>query len=106
MKEEIIIILVTAANRHEAEQIVSALVEKKLIACGNLISPVFSIFHWQGNVCREDEVLVMLKTRRSLFANVQQHVKELHSYDTPEIIALPVIEGADDYLDWVRNETT
>jgi len=105
MKDEVIIIFVTAANQQEAEQIAQYLVEKKLIACGNIVSPIFSIFHWEGKFCKENEVLLMLKTRRTYFDIVQQQVKKLHSYDTPEIIALPVIDGSDDYLNWVRSET-
>lgn len=103
---DIILILVTAANTEEAEQITNTLVEKKLIACGNIVSPVFSIFHWEGNVSKEDEVLIMLKTQRTNFDRIQREVKSLHSYDTPEIIAIPVIDGSEEYLNWVRDETT
>ncbi|MFZ5516367.1 MAG: divalent-cation tolerance protein CutA [Candidatus Zhuqueibacterota bacterium] len=105
MNEDIIVIFVTAANQQEAELITSALVEKKLIACGSMVSPVFSIFRWQGKINHEHEVLMILKTRRSKFNEVALEIKALHSYETPEIIALPIIAGADDYVAWVNSET-
>ena len=106
MSLDVIVVFVTVANRTEAEQIGQALVEKKLIACCNIIEPVFSIFHWQSKICRENEVLLMLKSVLDRFDLITEAVKKMHSYETPEIIALPIIAGSEDYLNWVRKETS
>lgn len=106
MSQDAIVIFVTAANRTEAEQIGLALVEKKLIACCNIIEPVFSIFQWQSKICRENEVLLILKSMRDRFDLIIKEVKKMHSYETPEIIALPIIAGSEDYLSWIRKETS
>ncbi len=106
MSLDAIVVFVTAANRTEAEQIGQALVEKKLIACCNIVEPVFSIFHWQSKICRENEVLLILKSVLDRFDLITEAVKKMHSYETPEIIALPIIAGSEDYLSWVRKETS
>jgi periplasmic divalent cation tolerance protein len=106
MSQDAIVVFVTAANRTEAEQIGQALVEKKLIACCNIVEPVFSIFHWQSKICRENEVLLILKSVLDRFDLITEAVKKMHSYETPEIIALPIIVGSEDYLSWVRKETS
>lgn len=100
-----IVILVTAANRAEAELIGQSLVEKKLAACCNIVEPIFSIFHWEGKVCRENEVLLIIKSIKNRFDDIVSEVKKLHSYATPEIIALPIIAGTEDYLSWIQKET-
>lgn len=105
MDTQIVLMIVTAASIKEAEQIGQALVEKKLIACCNIISPVSSIFHWKGEICHEQEVMMLLKTVRENISTLVREIKKLHSYETPEIIALPIIAGAADYLDWVKTET-
>ena len=102
---EYILILVTCANKKEAEKISSLLLEEGLIACVNIIERVNSMFRWEGNIDNAAESLVMMKSRRSLFENIRLMVKENHSYDVPEIIAFPVIEGDEDYLNWVQRET-
>lgn len=105
MNTEIVLILVTAANKAEAEQISQFLVEKKLVACCNIITPISSIFRWKGEICKEDEVLMILKSVSKNFNSIVREVKQLHSYENPEIIALPIIAGSDDYLNWVKTET-
>ncbi len=106
MSNDFIVILVTAANRAEAEQIGQSLVEKKLAACCNIVDPIFSIFHWEGKICKENEVLLIVKSVKNRFDGISIEVKKLHSYTTPEIIALPIISGSDDYLNWIKTETT
>ncbi|MCU0644711.1 MAG: divalent-cation tolerance protein CutA [bacterium] len=106
MSQDAIVVFVTVANRTEAELIGQALVEKKLIACCNIIEPVFSIFHWQSKICRDNEVLLILKSVLDRFDLINEAVKKMHSYETPEIIALPIIAGSEDYLNWVRKETS
>ncbi len=106
MSQDFIVVLVTAANRTEAEQIGQSLVEKKLAACCNIIDSIFSIFHWEGKICEENEVLLMIKSVNTRFDEIVSEVKKLHSYKTPEIIALPIVIGSEDYLNWIIKETT
>jgi periplasmic divalent cation tolerance protein len=102
---EHIVIFITASSAEEAEKISNALVENKLVACSNIVSPIRSIFHWQGEICKEDEVLLILKSVKTKFTEIVDAVKKLHSYETPEIIALPIIDGSPEYLQWVSDET-
>jgi periplasmic divalent cation tolerance protein len=105
MTQNFIVILVTAANRAEAEQIGQSLVEKKLAACCNIVEPIFSIFHWEGKTCQANEVLLIIKSVKNRFDAIVAEVKKLHSYTTPEIIALPIVSGSGDYLNWIETET-
>ena len=100
------IVLVTAATPSEAEKIAEHLLDKRLAACCNIISDIHSLFHWQGGIGSEKEVLMILKTRVELFDTLKETVLKYHSYDTPEIIALPVIAGTQEYLDWIDKETS
>ena len=97
---EFIVVLVTSPSEEEAERLASGLVEEKLAACVNIV-PISSLFRWEGKLSKENESLLIIKTRYSLFHNLEKRVKELHSYQVPEIIALPVVAGSKDYLDWV-----
>ena len=97
-----IIVLVVAKNEREAKKISNKLLEKKLIACCNIIKGVKSFFWWQGKVDSASEVLMVLKTKRVLFQKIVKLVKKLHSYETPEIIALPIIAGDKNYLKWIN----
>ena len=106
MKREFVLILVTTANKAEAEQISQHLVEEKLIACCNIVTPISSIFHWKGKIEKEQELLMIIKSVSNNFDKIVQKVKKLHSYETPEIIALPIILGSEDYLNWIKNEIT
>jgi len=98
-------VFVTAASAEEAEKIASGLVEKKLVACVNIFPGIESLFWWEGKVCREREVFMMAKTRTSLFPQVRDEVKKLHSYKVPEIILLPIADGSADYLAWIEEVT-
>ena len=100
-----VIILVTCRNRKQAEAISEKLLEERLAACVNIIKHVESFFHWQKGIDRANEVLLMIKTRRALFDAVRRAVKDIHSYEVPEIIALPILEGDEEYLTWIKNET-
>ncbi len=101
MKTSAIIILVTAKDKKQAAKIAKGLLADKLIACANIVQGVQSIFSWQGRIDQSKEVLVVLKTKVSLFKKVEAKVKSLHSYQVPEIIALPISEGSADYLKWI-----
>jgi periplasmic divalent cation tolerance protein len=88
-----IIVLVTTANRQEAENIAQRLLEAKLIACANIIDSIASHFHWSGKIDKAQECLMLMKSRRDLFEKLTEAVKELHSYEVPEILALPIVDG-------------
>ena len=101
LKNDYIVILVTAKDKQEAEKITQALLDKHLIACGNIIGPVTSFFYWMGKVDRAEECLVVMKSRVDLFEEVAEHVRGLHSYEVPEVLALPIVEGSRAYFDWM-----
>jgi len=105
MTTEYITVFVTAPNEEEAARISETIVGERLAACVNIICSVRSIYRWQGRIEDEQEVLMIVKTKKSLFERLQERVKELHSYAVPEIIGLPVIEGNKQYLDWLGQET-
>lgn len=98
-----ILVMVTTPNREEAEKIVITLLEKKLIACANILGPVSSRFWWQGKIDEADEYVVFMKTEKRFFEEVVKHVRRLHSYEIPEIIASPIIKGLKPYLKWISN---
>ena len=100
-----IVIYITTGSISEAKKIGHTLVEEKLVACSNIISPIHSIYNWQGKICDDKEALMILKTKKKLFKQIVKRVEELHSYDVPEIIAMPIIEGSSKYLSWINEET-
>ncbi len=100
-----IIIYVTTGSINEAKKIGRVLVEEKLVACSNIISPIRSIYSWQGKICDDKEALMIMKTKKKLFKQIVERVETLHSYDVPEIIAMPIIEGSNKYLSWLDEET-
>ena len=103
---EYILIMVTASSKEEAEKIATTLLERKLIACANILGPVSSRFWWQGKIDSAEEYIIFMKTKRELFDQVADNVKQLHSYEVPEIIALPIVEGAKPYLEWINSSLT
>lgn len=105
MSTNFIIVLVTTANKTEAEKITQALLNAKLIACANIISPVTSFFHWKNQIDQAEECLIVMKSRMDLFPELQATVKRLHSYEVPEILALPIVEGSRAYLSWLQSVT-
>ena len=105
MMTEPMIVFVTCGSEEEALNISRVLVEEQLAACVNLISPVRSIYRWEGKIWDEKEWLLIIKTQRKRFDEVEKKVKSLHSYSVPEIIALPIIAGSSSYLDWLAEMT-
>ena len=101
MESNYIIVLVTTANKAEAEKISDTLLKEKIIACANIINPVTSFFHWQCKVDKCKECLVVMKSRRDLFVELEDQVKRLHSYEVPEVLAFPIVEGSEPYLAWL-----
>lgn len=104
-KPEHIIVLITVADEEEAHLISRVLLKQKKAACINIIPGVNSFFWWQEKIESAHESLMVVKTRAVLLDELIQLVKEIHSYDLPEIIALPIIGGNQDYLEWIDNET-
>ena len=99
---ESIVVLVTCASAREAERLGETLVRRKLAACVSLItSPAHSIYRWKGKVEKSREVLMMIKTTRKHFERLEKEIRRLHSYETPEIIALPIVAGSAAYLKWL-----
>lgn len=97
-------IIVTFADEAEAEKIVSELLSEKLIACAQL-QDIKSRYIWKGELVKDKEVLAFLKTRRERYDEVEARVKELHSYEVPEIICLPIEKGLRKYLEWIDEST-
>ena len=100
-----IVVFITASGEDEAVKIARSLVEARLAGCVNIIKNIRSIYRWEENVEDEQEVLMIVKTRKDLFHELMNKVKELHSYTVPETIALPIVEGSEDYLKWLRDVT-
>lgn len=96
------VVLVTASSQEEARAIAQALVEAKLAACVTLM-PVHSIYTWQGQVMEEPEWQMVIKTKFAQFALLEDKIRELHSYEVPEIIALPIMMGSGSYLQWISS---
>lgn len=101
-----VILFVTASSNDEAAAIAKPLVEEKLAACVNIVPGLRSIYHWQGELCDEVEVLLIIKSQAEHVSAIIHRVKELHSYDVPEVIALQIRDGARDYLDWLKTSTS
>jgi len=96
-----VVVLVTAGSAEEGRRIGRALVDQQLAACVNVSSPVRSLYRWKGKVADDQEVLLVIKTSRELFDRVRREVERLHSYQVPEVLCLPVIDGAPNYLNWL-----
>jgi periplasmic divalent cation tolerance protein len=99
------VVFVTAANEESAVAIGRALVEERLAACANLVGPIRSIYRWKDEVEDAAEHLLIIKTRASLYAALEKRVKELHSYEVPEIIAVKIESGSQQYLAWIHETT-
>jgi periplasmic divalent cation tolerance protein len=100
--EEAIVVFMTAANREEAGRLAETLVEKRLAACVQILPEMESVYRWQGKVERQREVLLIAKTIRSKFEELEKEVRARHSYETPEIVALPLTAGSRPYLEWLE----
>lgn len=101
-----LVVYITIPNSETGEKIANTIVEKRLAACASIVPGLSSIYHWQGEICNETELLLIAKTRDSLFERLEQEVKSIHPYQVPEIIALPIIKGSREYLDWIDESTS
>ncbi|MBC8030061.1 MAG: divalent-cation tolerance protein CutA [Pyrinomonadaceae bacterium] len=101
-QQDAIVVFITAGNRDEAVRLAEMLVEAGLAACVQILPGVESVYRWQGQVERQEEVLLLVKTLRSKFAELVREVRALHSYETPEIVGVPIALGSGPYLEWLR----
>ena len=97
-------IFTTAEKKEDAEKIARDVVEKRLAACAQVLGPIESTYWWQGEVEKAEEWLCILKSRNDLYAELEKAIKGIHPYDVPEILAVPVISGNPDYLQWLDKE--
>ena len=100
--DEPIVVLMTAANGEEAVRLADMLIGAHLAACVQILPEMESVYRWQGQIERQPEILLLAKTTRSKFEELEREVRALHSYETPEIIALPIVAGSTPYLDWLH----
>ena len=103
--EKFCLIYVTSSSKEEATKIAKILVKEKLVACANIYDNVSSIYQWKGELQEDTETIIILKTKMSLFEQVSAKIKELHSYECPCIVALPISIGEKNFLDWINNLT-
>jgi periplasmic divalent cation tolerance protein len=107
MKDKFVVVFVTAPSLEAGEYIAKGLLEQRLIACANLMTPIKSFYTWQGEIKADEEVLMILKTRADLFqSELIPAIQAIHPYEVPEIIALPIVMGANSYLDWITEVTS
>ena len=100
--DEPVVVLLTAANGEEAVRLADMLIGAHLAACVQILPEMESVYRWQGKIERQPEVLLLAKTMRSKFEELEKQVRALHSYETPEIIAIPIVAGSTPYLEWLR----
>ena len=100
-----IVVFMTAANGEEATRLADMLVGAHLAACVQILPEMESVYRWQGKIERQSEILLLAKTTSAKFAELEREVRALHSYDTPEIVAVPVVDGSSSYLDWLSRAT-
>lgn len=105
MASDVWITFITVGNADQAYNIAKTVVEENLAACVNIVPAVRSIYRWKGELCDDAECLLLAKTTRDVFPLLKARVKALHTYEVPEIIAVPVQDGHEPYLEWVVNET-
>ena len=103
--EQVLVVMVTVKNLKEAIRIGEEMVHMKLAACANVIPGIQSIYRWKGKVAKAQEALLILKSTKPRYRELEKAIKAMHAYEVPEVIALPVTEGLEAYVRWVRVET-
>lgn len=101
---DVLVVLVTVPSRDDGERLAGALIGESLAACVNIVGPIRSVYRWQGEVTRDDEHLLLIKTTRPGYPALETRVRALHTYENPEVIALPVERGAAAYVEWVGRQ--
>lgn len=102
--EDYIQVITTTEEKKDAERIAGILVKKRLAGCVQITGPIISTYHWKGNIETSEEWLCFIKSRKGLYEELEKTIKENHPYETPEIIAIPVVAGSRDYLTWLSGE--
>ena len=105
MADAAIVVLTNLPDRESAKALARALVERRLAACVNVGAAVESIYHWQGQIETEIEVPIAIKTRQVLYSKVEAAIREIHPYELPEVVAVPITNASAAYLDWIDTET-
>ena len=100
-----IIIFITAPTSDKANEIADALVNERLAACATIIPQIKSIYWWEGKLCRDEEVMILAKSQKALFPEIMSRVQSLHSYEVPEIVSIPIVDGLPAYLEWIKTVT-
>ena len=100
-----LLVLCTCPNRESAEQIATTLVQESLAACVNINHGITSIYKWEERLEKDDELLLLIKTGANAYQALEARIQQLHPYELPEIIAVPIIEGAQSYLEWINSMT-
>ena len=104
--EEPVLLYLTCANKDEAKTIARTLIDERLIACANILGKMTSVYRWEGTVVEDEEIAGLLKTRRDMAARATERVKELHSYDLPCVVGLPIQGGNPDFIGWLNCEVS
>ena len=102
---DIIVVNCTVPNKKIAREITKVIMRHRLAACVSLIENVKSVFSWEGELCEEKELLMMIQTRRANYGKIKLVIEDVHPYEVPEIIALPIVDCSEDYLKWLVKET-
>lgn len=102
--ESYIQVVTTTDKKEDAEKIAFSLVEKKIAACVQIVGPITSIYRWKGNIETAEEWQCVIKSRKNLYDEIEKAIKSVHSYEVPEIMAVPIVAGSGDYLEWLRGE--
>ncbi len=105
MNQSAIQVFVSCESRKQAKTMVESLLNDQIVACGQIGPKVESFYRWQGQIERANECLLILKTQSQHYAAIERLIKDLHSYDTPEIIAIPITHGSTEYLKWINEQT-
>lgn len=103
MDNEYLVVLVTAPGEDKASEMAHSLLEDGLCACINITPKIRSVYKWQGNIVDEEESLLIIKTKKELFEDLKERIINIHPFDVPEVIALPIAEGSKRYLDWIED---
>lgn len=105
MQNKLLLVLTTCPSKESATELAKKLVENKLAACVQISSPITSIYQWEGEVCQELEYQLQIKCTKDNYPALEKQITELHSYQVPEILAIPISHGLPEYLNWVDNMT-
>jgi periplasmic divalent cation tolerance protein len=103
-KDEFCVVLTTTSSQEEADRLANGLVSERLAACVQVL-PIISHYFWQGEICRESECLLLLKTNRRVFDQIEAFIRKEHRYEVPELVQIPIEKGWDAYLTWIRENT-